>query len=250
MDTSAVITPITTAPLPSAAPDQRTWPIPSLGAGAAQPQVSVHLTDRGRARVNAPQGRPLHEDDGQPEVTVERARLVRPRRAPQGAFRHFEADVESRARASDVDMVIGTISGTISWLAWLPELVDEHHPSPVFAELIAAAADVGDRLNAQTGSPIKAVVMIDRVWLQPAWSGHLGRRIGEQLIDLFLLTPESTLVLIHLGPDADPGCQPAPAGGDDPSTSAREETGTPAGFERWRTSSTWWMRPDSACQLP
>ena len=170
-------------------------------------------------------------------VSVNSARLMRPRRAPQSVFRDFEADVEMGA--ADGDTVIGRISGCVSWLTWLPELIDDTHTIDRVAELIAAALDVGQRLSTERGSKIDAVVMIDRVWLEPLWSNQLGRRIAEQLIDLLLLTPESTLVLVHLGPDANPVGHSAPGEAPGPATDARG----PADFEQWRNTDTWWMRP-------
>ena len=172
-------------------------------------------------------------------VTVNCARLMRPRRAPQSVFRDFEADVEMGD--ADGDIVVGRISGCVSWLTWLPEIIDDTHTIDRVAELIAAALDVGQRLSTERGSKIDAVVMIDRVWLEPLWSNQLGRRIAEQLIDLLLLTPESTLVLVHLGPDANPVGHSAPGEAPGPATDARG----PADFEQWRTSDTWWMRPGS-----
>jgi hypothetical protein len=182
-------------------------------------------------------------------VSVNSARLIRPRRAPQSALRDFEADIETGATVGDGATVIGRISGSFSWFTWLPELVDDTHTNDHLSELIAAALDLGDRLSTEPGSTIEAVLMIDRVRLEAQWTHRLGRRIAEQLIDLLLLTPESTLVLVHLGPHADPTGHLAPGLEPDPVMQTAHGTPRPADFEQWRTSNTWWIRPGNPSQI-
>lgn len=184
-------------------------------------------------------------------VGVNSARLIRPRGAPDGAFREFEADIEQGHAAGAVDSVIGTISGRLSWLAWLPELMDEGIAVDRFGQLITAALDIGDRLTSAPGTHIAAVVLVERVTLEPEWTNLLGRRIAEQLIDLLLLTPESTLFLVHLGREANPVGQLPPGVDPDLTIFTPHADDVPADFEQWRATNIWWMRPNNPTrQLP
>jgi hypothetical protein len=116
-----------------------------------------------------------------------------------------------------------------------------------FAELIPAAMEIGDLLSTRHGSKIVAVLMIDRVWLEPHWRGYrLGRRIAEQLIDLLLLTPESTVVLAYLEPEVqEPGHEAAFRADGVPGPAPHDGDGR-TDFEQWRSSKTWWLRPRNA----
>ena len=177
-------------------------------------------------------------------ISVNSVRLTRPRHAPDGAVRDFEAEIEGTVESAGESCVIGRISGCMSWLAWLPELIDEGRISDSFAELIAAALDTGGLVSAGSDTAIQTVLMIDRVWLEPRWRGSLfGRRIADQLIDLLLFTPESTLVLAYFEPDPDAPGRFWPRLEDDPATAAADHGEDRFDFERWGTSNTWLLRP-------
>jgi len=178
-------------------------------------------------------------------VSVNAVRVTRSGHAPEGAARDFEAEIEGTFEPAGGSSVIGKISGCISWLAWLPELVDEGRLSDSFAELVAAALDTGDLASAGPGSGIQAVLMVDKVWLEPRWRVKpFGRRIAEQLIDLLLLTPERTLVLAHLEPTAAGHFWSCAE--HDAATIAGEGREDRIDFERWGTSNTWLLRPGTS----
>ncbi len=177
-------------------------------------------------------------------VSVNVVQLTRPRHAPDGAVRDFEAEIEGTVESTGESSVIGRISGCMTWLAWLPELIDEGRISDSFAEMIAAALDTGDLVSAGSDTGIQTVLMIDRVWLEPRWRGSLfGRRIADQLIDLLLLTPESTLVLAHFEPDPKAPGRFWPRPEQDAATTAADDVEDRFDFERWGTSNTWLLRP-------
>lgn len=157
-------------------------------------------------------------------VSVNWVRFSRMADAHDGALRNFDAEVELADKATGARAVIGTISGWIGWQAWLPELVDSGQPIGTMAGLMAVAAiDVTESLALPPDTPIEAVLMVDHLTLVPRWVGTgMGRCIVEQLIDLLLLTPETTLVLAHLDRPASVYCH--------------------AGFEQWRDSGIWWAR--------
>ena len=157
-------------------------------------------------------------------VSVNWARFSRMPEAPDGALRNFDAEVELADEVTGARRVVATISGWLGWQAWLPELVDSGPPiAAAAASMAAAAIDVTDRLTLQPDTHIEAVLMVDQLTLVPKWVGTgMGRRIVEQLIDLLLLTPETTLVLSHI---------------DRPASVYRN-----AGFEQWRDSGIWWAR--------
>ncbi len=134
---------MTTAPLPDTRSADSSAPVDPA-------QVLDELTDDGLAAS---------------KVRVNSTRLIRPRGAPDGAFRDFEADIEQGQTGGAGTTVIGTISGCFSWLAWLPELMDEGSAVDKFGQLITAALDIGDRLAAEPGAEIAAVVLVDRVSL-------------------------------------------------------------------------------------
>jgi hypothetical protein len=157
-------------------------------------------------------------------VSVNCMRFSRMPGAPDGALRNFDAGVELVDEVTGAGTAIGAISGWVGWQAWLPELVDSGQPIGTMAGLMAAAAiDVSDRLAEQPDTSIEAVLMVDQLTLIPQWVGTgMGRCIVEQLIDLLLLTPETTLVLAHL---------------DRPASVYRN-----AGFEQWDETGIWWAR--------
>ena len=164
------------------------------------------------------------EVTAQPRVSVNWVRFSRLPDAPDGALRTFDAEAEVADDGTGARAVIGTISGWIGWEAWLPELVDNgQQVTSTVGLMTAAAIDLSDRLALQPDTYIEAVLMIDQLTLVPEWVGTgMGRRAVEQLIDLLLLTPETTLVLSHV---------------DRPASVYRN-----AGFEEWHDSGLWWAR--------
>jgi GNAT superfamily N-acetyltransferase len=164
------------------------------------------------------------EVTAQQRVTVNWVRFSRLPDAPDGALRSFDAEVELADDVTGVRAVFGAISGWLGWRAWLPELVDSGQPIGTMAGLMAAAAiDVSDRLAERPDIHIETVLMVDQLTLVPKWVGTgMGRRVVEQVIDLLLLTPETTLVLAHL--DRAAGVY------------------RNAGFEQWQDSGIWWGR--------
>ena len=165
---------------------------------------------------------------------MNRVRCSRLPEAPDGTLRRFEAEVEVGPLSGEV-LAIGRIEGWFSWEAWLPELLDNGHVAGSIAETMAlVAVEIGERIGRLPESRIEAVVMIDRLELVPEWRGNLlGRRIVEQLIDLMLLAPETTLVLAHV----------APGIGPDASPSLHRAYGS-YGLEQWQGGGVWWARID------
>jgi hypothetical protein len=186
----------------------------------------------------------------QDRVSVNSVRFVRPREDPQGELRDFEAAIEVATETGDESLVIGGISGCLSWSAWLPDLADNSRMVGSFAEIIAAAVEMGDMMPTEPETRIESALIITSFWLEPQWRGNrLSRRIFGELIDLLLLTPESTLVVTYLEPQSNPASTQA--------LSAHHETPhmlqdafRQAGFERWRQSNAWWMRPESPTGWP
>jgi len=166
-----------------------------------------------------------------PRVSVNWVRFSRMPDSPDGAVRNFDAEVELADEVTGARAVIGTISGWLGWTSWLPELVESGPPIGSLAGLMAAAAiDVSDRLALQADTHVEAVLMVDQLTLIPKWLGTgMGCRVVEQLIDLLLLTPETTLILAHL---------------DRPTDVYRN-----AGFEQWRDSGIWWGRMGGVTRL-
>jgi hypothetical protein len=181
-------------------------------------------------------------------VSLNSVRFIRPREAPRGELREFEADIEATTESGGESLVIGGISGRLSWLAWLSELSATRRTVGSTAEMVGAALAIGDLLAVRDESRIETALIIDNLWLEPSWQGNrLSRRIIEELIDLLLLTPECTLVLTYLGKPFTPAL----------TTGARQGTQHTlrnacerAGFEQWRQSKTWWMHPNSPSWQP
>jgi hypothetical protein len=181
-------------------------------------------------------------------VSLNSVRCIRPREAPRGELRDFEADIEATSESGGERVVIGGISGRLSWLAWLSELSATSRTVGSTAEMIGAALAIGDLLAVDAESRIEAALIIDNLWLEPSWQGNrLSRRIIEELIDLLLLTPESTLVLTYLGEPFTPALT---HGARQDTEHTLRDACERAGFERWRQSNTWWMHPNSPSWRP
>lgn len=178
-------------------------------------------------------------------ITMNSVRLIRPRRARQGAFRDFETHIIGIMEPGGEQSVIGSVSGHFGWLAWLPEVIDDAEQAiDSLGELVAAALDISDRLSAESGVEVEAVVMIDRIWLEPRWRGkRLSHRVAEQLVDLLLLAPESTLVLANLEPSPTDAARLAAGADADGALHTQSDGYARTGFEQWRSSNTWWMHP-------
>jgi hypothetical protein len=200
----------------------------------------MDAASEGHAMCNEPS---LHD-----RVSLNSVRFIRPREAPRGELRNFEADIEATAESGGESLVIGGISGRLSWLAWLPELSATRRTVGSFAEMIAAALAIGDLLAVGAESEIDTALIIDNLWLEPSWQGNrLCRRIIEELIDLLLLTPESTLVLTYL---VEPSKPTLSLGARHDTQHTLRNACARAGFEQWRQSNTWWMHPDSPSWQP
>jgi hypothetical protein len=178
----------------------------------------------------------------QNRVVVNCARLSRPAHAPDSALRDFDAEVELSGTPGTARSVIGRISGRMGWMAWLPELVDARPEDGMFPT-ISTAIQVGNHLSGALDAPLEAVLIVEQVWLEPPWRGHaLGRRIAEQLIDLLLLAPETTLVLGV----AEPQLGPTGAVVDPEAMPRRQSLSRDfedAGFERWQDGPNWFLPP-------
>ena len=177
----------------------------------------------------------------QDRVILNTVRLTRLREDPQGGLRNFDAAIEATTEVGDDSTVIGGISGYLSWSAWLPDLAANHSSPVSFAEVIAAAIEIGATMPTEPGSKMQAALIITNFWLEPHWRGHrLSRRIVDQLIDLLLFTPETTLVLAYLEPQSNPTGR-----AHHQTAHTLQDAYTQAGFEQWRRSNAWWIRPDS-----
>lgn len=177
-------------------------------------------------------------------ITMNSVRLTRPRQARQGALRDFDAHIVGVMPDGD-QMVIGSVSGHIGWLSWLPEVIDDAgQATESLTELVEAALDLGDRLSAEAGIAVDPVLMIERIWIEPPWRGNrLSHRVAEQLVDLLLLTPESTLVLARLEPSPRTAARLAAGASAGGAMHTESDGYLRAGFHQWRTSTTWWMHP-------
>lgn len=183
-------------------------------------------------------------------VSVNNARFIRPRQAPNGELRDFEADIEATIETGGENSVIGRIRGCLTWSAWLPDLTDRSR-SIHFPEIVAATIEICDLFTEQE-SRIDAALIIEHVWLVPEWRGsRLSRRILEQLIDLLLLTPENTLVIACLEPPPNPTNTLTYALDHHNDTDNKlNDAYRQAGFQQWDRTSAWWLRPNSASWQP
>jgi hypothetical protein len=183
-------------------------------------------------------------------VSVNSVRFVRPREDPHGELRCFEAAIEVTTETGDESLVIGGISGCLGWSAWLPDLADTGRMVGSFAEIIAAAVEIGDLVPTGPETRIETALIITSFWLEPPWRGNrLSRRIFGELIDLLLLTPENTLVVTYLDPQSNPAnTQALSAQHETPHT--LHDAYRQAGFEQWRQSNAWWMRPEDPTYRP
>jgi len=170
----------------------------------------------------------------QDQVTVNSVRFTRPGEAPDG----------------DRSSVIGGISGCLSWSAWLADSTQNSRTVGSFAEVITAAVEICATIPTGPETRIEAAIIITSCWLEPRWRGnHLSRRIFDQLIDLLLLTPESTLVITYLEPQPNP-VSTHTTDGHHAGTYALEDACREAGFEQWRHSNAWWIRPSNPTWQP
>jgi hypothetical protein len=182
-------------------------------------------------------------------VCVNSVRFVRPPEYPSGELRNFEAAIEVSTETGDESLVIGGISGCLSWSAWLPDLTDTSRIVGSFAEIIAAAVEIGEMMVTGPETRIETALIITSFWLEPQWRGNrLSRRIFGELIDLLLLTPESTLVVTYLEPQSNPASTKLCAHHETPHT--LQDAYRQAGFEQWRQSNAWWMHPESPTWRP
>ena len=228
---------------------QSTWPSPGNSSSAAGESAAIrNPTSEGNQRNALDDHRqPARNGTGvEDRVSVNRVQFIRPPDAPQSALRNFEAPVEGWTRGADDTSVIGSISGCLSWLSWLPEVTEDSRRLGGLLAVIEAAIEIGAMVSTDPELRIEAVLIVKRAWLEPEWRGHgLGRWIAEQLIDLLLLTPETTLVVAYLNPDSD--APNAPGTGPDSGSSAMpcslQDAYADAGFEQWRDSAAWWLRP-------
>jgi len=179
----------------------------------------------------------------QDRVSVNSVRFIRPHDDPDGELRDFEAAIEATTETGDESLMIGGISGCLSWSAWLTDMSDNSSTVGSFAEIIAAAVEIGNTIPTGPETTIQAALIITSFWLEPQWRGnHLSRRIFDQLIDLLLLTPECTLVITYLEPQPNPTNTPATAAHHE-TAHTLQDAYRQAGFEQWRHSNAWWIRP-------
>ena len=181
-------------------------------------------------------------------VSVNSLTFSRAPEAPDGAFRNFDASIEMTDPLTGVRSTIGHLRGRLGWAGWLPELIDIPELAGSVAAMMArAAVAICESVGTASDVPIDGVLMVDHLDLEPEWRGQgFGRRVAEQLVDLLLLTPESTLILAHYRSQPD-NCQPqqASAPEEDPERIMRTELHRPCGFQPWGDGAVWWARMGS-----
>lgn len=183
-------------------------------------------------------------------VSVNSVRFIRPREDPEGELRDYEAVIEATTPDGGESSVIGGISGCLSWSAWLPDLADSSRKVGSFAEIIAAAVEIGIMMFTEPETRFEAALIITSFWLEPRWRGNrLSRPIFDQLIDFLLLTPESTLVVTYLEPQSNPTSTQGFAAHHE-TAHTPQDAYRQAGFEQWRQSNAWWMNPSSPTWQP
>jgi hypothetical protein len=162
-----------------------------------------------------------------------------------GRLRAFDAIIKD-ADADD-GRTIGEVRGLIAWRSELFSLLEAGDEISGEAATLALAADQIREADYRPGAEdqIGTVVMVELVSLGREFRGHrIAAAVIDQIIDLLVLDPITTLVVLEPEPQKEDG-GPLPPGAQRTAALKRLRAAyEQQGFERWKNSTVWWaIRP-------
>lgn len=164
-------------------------------------------------------------------------------RAPDGGvdvFRVFNADV--LRVDSETSEVIGDVSG---WIGWDMDGEDVFDCADAVSENAATLGWIASEIiawqGARSGPPIRDLVFIDTIRLEPRFRGNrVGAAIIDQLVGLLRVRNSHTLVELIPEPQDEDGDELPPGPDRDAAYRKLQDLFEAIGFARWPDSGVWW----------
>lgn len=147
-----------------------------------------------RAGREAPLANGGRRGRAEPRFEVSVVRVSRPSFAPDGVLRQFVAQVDRVGLAGGAGHIAGSVTGWFGFTAWLPELFEHDVPIPDLMNLMTAAVEAG-RASPVGEPPLDTTIVVHSMVLDGQQRSDSLGEVILQLIDLLLMTPETTLVL-------------------------------------------------------